>query len=741
MSKIVRRQKTAVDSPETSLVVNSQKIQKIQITKTNPLQKFKKYFAKTKLYEKDVLKLNIFVIFLSITSYIFYYLSLGGCHGTQVECLMNSNIAFYYFLFNCCALSSSFFSLAIYIIILQKLTKLHFIHLISIMIILFLSDTGTTLFSHGLYNIIGFFLMTIFMTIIYFLALFIALILRNKKFWNRMIFCNVLLIIIIILRYNYLKKLSKACEGWENGLNNVKIIDDVKYPCQILRPQVCHMTYLNNFLNLNKIMKVNCSAESNFNRELNSREVLINYINKPILKNTLRFGFPITTDKKFDVNEDTNPKNFSKLIMDNVLDMDNLPQNLKKEQYPEIILEFQEIKNNKKNKKKKYLGKINVNVNYNESLANSRKNMEKDGSLFDNVLMIFLDAVSRAHFIRKLPKTSKFIEQFLKNKFNNKNTESNDSSKKYYGYQFMKYHAFSSGTFYNAMPMFYGVSPFNGGGYNIVQNFISQGFITAHSVDMCSKEVWEPEREPSSRKFFNWDHENIAMFCDPSYIDRDSMYSIFKGAYSLLRRCFYGKEIHDYMFEYGKKFWESYKNNKKFLRLALNDGHESSFEVIQYLDDALYDFLNEFYEKNYLKNTALIILSDHGNHMPGLYNILFAEQYEIERVLPTLFLILNSEKFYENKNAENFDFYLNENQQNLITSYDIYSTMINIIYGKEKVFIVEKGNSLFYKIEVKNRHCSYYKEIQYEVQKEKENICRCAMNNIYEKYVYYNNNK
>ena len=125
---------------------------------------------------------------------------------------------------------------------------------------------------------------------------------------------------------------------------------------------------------------------------------------------------------------------------------------------------------------------------------------------------------------------------------------------------------------------------------------------------MCSKEVWEPELEPSRIDFDFWDHENVAMFCDPSYMDRKSLYSIYKGVYSLLRRCFYGKEVHDYIIEYGTKFWEAYPDNKKFLRLGFNDGHESTFEVLQYLDEPLYNFLETFYQKGYLKNNKIINL-------------------------------------------------------------------------------------------------------------------------------------
>ena len=310
---------------------------------------------------------------------------------------------------------------------------------------------------------------------------------------------------------------------------------------------------------------------------------------------------------------------------------------------------------------------------------------------------------------------------------------------KYYAYQFLKYHTFNSGTKFNAMPMFYGTTVFNPIGTNIIKFFKQLGYITAQSTDMCSKEVWEPEKEPQYLDFDSWDHENVAMFCDPSYMDRKSLYSIYKGVYSLLRRCFYGKEIHDYIFEYGIKFWEAYPDNKKFLRLGFNDGHESTFEVLKYLDEPLEQFLQYFLEKGYLKNTALFIVSDHGNHMPGIYNLFFSQQFETERVLANFYLIINSANLFGDKLNMFRLFNLNalENQQSLITPYDIHDTLMHMIYGNHiNKFFSKKGKSVFWKIDNAGRTCDFFDQ-----DDEEKGLCRCIPNSKYEKFVYYDNNK
>ena len=65
------------------------------------------------------------------------------------------------------------------------------------------------------------------------------------------------------------------------------------------------------------------------------------------------------------------------------------------------------------------MGKININITRNETLSARRKQLETKDSLFNNIIMIYTDAVSRNHFKRKMPKTCAFIEKFMKNNFEN----------------------------------------------------------------------------------------------------------------------------------------------------------------------------------------------------------------------------------------------------------------------------------------------------------------------------------
>ena len=874
-------------------------------------KQIKYFFERFPHWSKDKKRREGFLLFVAISSYILYYLSLGGCDGTQTECLKNSNIAYYYLLVSYCFVSAGCVSLILFLILCDLASKLHLIHLIIIFFILFISDTGSTLMHHGIYNIIGF---TIFMTFycLFLLTIFkIQDILTKKSLPIKLVAINIIIIIVIFGRYSFHEALKKECKDWDLGLNNTRIEDDInKYPCQIFRPISCHINYFNNKQDLSNLLKLDCSNGVNSNQAINSRNQLIKYINKKDFENTKNFGFPLTNTPKFIIDQDTTPDSFTKKVYDNIIDMDNKNKPIVPEEYPEVILSFEETKHKYKkgDNSTKYMGKININITRNETLSSSRKKLENNESLFNNIIMIYTDAVSRAHFKRKMPKTCAFIEKLMKNNyendyikymdefnqknFMNNNTQNieqniekenklshltkkrllddiieseisqqeelnnnnktinnpankanlkkqkqnmslnnfdliknktiknstkirirkeklpNKSSKnnkttllsnlrkkmklmknfkkqynltdkqifeklkirkikaikehprsprkletinntsnyqnisnignnienKYYAYQFLKYHTFTSGTKFNAMPMFYGTSVFSVKGTNIIKYFKELGYITAQTTDMCSKEVWEPEKEPHHLDFETWDHENIAMFCDPSYMDRKSLYSIYKGVYSLLRRCFYGKEVHDYIIEYGTKFWEAYPDNKKFLRMGFNDGHESTFEVLKYLDEPLAEFFEEFSRKGYLKNTAIIIISDHGNHMPGLYNLFLSEQFETERVLGNLFLIINTDKIDK---FRNFNKNVMINQQSIITPYDIHNTLIHIITGnKDRNTINDRGTSIFMEINNSERNCNFFDQ-----DTEEKGLCRCIPNNKYEKFIYYDNKK
>ena len=293
----------------------------------------------------------------------------------------------------------------------------------------------------------------------------------------------------------------------------------------------------------------------------------------------------------------------------------------------------------------------------------------------------------------------KNTEKFLSKYFN--------SSEKSF-YQMMKYHNFIFFTQQNVNPMFFGESMFNSNGTSILKYIKKKGFITGHSNNICTRQLYDIEDNYTENiEYDNFDHENIAMMCDPNFYNPENRFTPYMGPYSIRRRCLYGRDAFEYVIEYGTKFWEAYPNNKKFLRLAFIDPHERSEEVVKYMDEPLTQFLENLMKRKLLENTAIFFVSDHGNGMHGYYRWIQADDFLFERVLAFWFMILHNYKDEEGINN------LKENSQTFLTPYDIFDTLSDIVFDEVNMDVHTRndlGYSVFRKIDAKSRTCMRYTE-------------------------------
>ena len=513
-----------------------------------------------------------------------------------------------------------------------------------------------------------------------------------------LIFFQVIFLIFLKTKKNNLF----SCENLDIGLNGTHILykENLKNQCHFKKPEgYCYMDYFKYYFDLTPIDNANCSLrdpvqeKKNFLINLEGINNDINYYNAKI------FAFPHTNlDSKYFLKNQKNINDFGTLVNKDIYDIEDEKNKEKKKLEPEIILDFSD--NNI------YQGKfpeLKINLIYNKTLSEERKKLENINSLYDNIFMIYVDATSRAHFQRSFPKLSNLLKNFMK--YDNTNLKKIDA------FQFMKYSSFAPATHYNIIPMFYGNSYQSKKGVNHIKYFKENGYITGHEVDMCNKEQYDISLDPEDkREYIEWDHENIAYLCDGNYFEIDNPYPKDKGAFYHKERCLYGHPVSYYMIEYAKQFWLKYENNKKYFRMAFNYGHEKTGAVISKLDEPLYDFLFEFYDKGYFDNTAVFIVSDHGNQNNGIYNIINKNQFEYEQKMCTFFLLLP-----KNKNINNFKENLYNNQQVFLTPYDIHDTMLHIIEGKgdlnklKEIFSANnKGNSVFLEINENERNCDKY---------------------------------
>ena len=243
---------------------------------------------------------------------------------------------------------------------------------------------------------------------------------------------------------------------------------------------------------------------------------------------------------------------------------------------------------------------------------------------------------------------------------------------------------------------------------SIVRDFKNNGYITANIQDICHKELMDID--PLEKYIYiEFDHEFAASNWDPNIYTFG--YSFSGGENGIFRKCQYGRESFEYALEYAKKFWKSYKDNKKFVRLVNTYGHEYSGEKSKYTDKPLRDFLNYLYESNQLNDTTVFIAGDHGFALMGVYKILGASDWKAENDLPVFFLIEpDNPKLNYNQQYEQ----IAKNQQTLITAFDIFYTLRWILYGEDYKTLPLNGNRdsgecLFKYINPKERHCKKIK--------------------------------
>jgi hypothetical protein len=343
-------------------------------------------------------------------------------------------------------------------------------------------------------------------------------------------------------------------------------------------------------------------------------------------------------------------------------------------------------------------------------LSDERKLSEKNAKPYsNNVLFLYVDSVSRSNALRKLKKTLSFFEKFMPYEGYAHEKYPNE---KFHSFQFFKYQSFRGYTGNNYQYLFFGRQKTNKLKKPLTKYFKDNGYLTSLAFDYCKKGPTRLYHKFSKEEFYDF----LFPICDPN----NEHFS------STTIRCLYGKQNSQIMYDYTEQFWRKYQNNRKFSMVISLYGHEGTTNVVKYIDDVIYNFLNNLFNDNLLKDTSVFLVSDHGVGMPSVYYIF--DFYPIELHLPMLFILVNDRK---NVNYEKQYYYMHENQQNYITHFDTYNTIGNILYGDKynKIKIKTKqrdtmkthmGASLFSKItDVKNRTPNKY--ILYNID---ESICK-----------------
>jgi hypothetical protein len=612
----------------------------------NILQEDKKTYKQELSFIKLIMeKLNLLALVWLVLSIYFYIKSLKGCFDTKAECLKNLNEGEVRELLGLISRCGFMLALMFILTFYGYISKIFPILItISYGYLCFYHDTGANLDYHGSYNRL--FLLIVFSLWILGMGLLILLYKAYGRLGKIAIFGTLMLITSIGLVFTYSAKYS--CSKWTHGLKDTQISFD-NMPCQLSMPDTCWIDMVGHFFDYSRWLGDDCQRSWNGEKELYDRIMKNN--NKNYTDSKL-FGYPRTEKWEF---EDSIHLVYDVKILDNMIDMmdQNVPEDVKKK--TEVMIDFRQPQS-----------QVIIKIYRDEEVVKLRQSYYlKIGKqlIVKNTMIIYIDAISRVHFFRTMKKTAKWLERFYKP----------DGDTKFQTYQFLKYHSLGYFTEINTVPAFLGKWWLETGGNYYVNYFKEKGSMTADVVNPCGRGV--ATFYNNDMRYLNWgqyDHHHSALFCDPNYNQADNPYTPFLGPYSIRRRCMHGKDVHDYQLEYGYKFWETYSDMPKMLRMQFIDAHEGSLNVVRYLDDKLEKYLTDMENKGMLDDTVILFMADHGNNMPGFVSMMNTQDYNIEKYLPMMFMVVPNSLKKEYKDA------LAYNEQSLVTPWDIHNTLLNI---------------------------------------------------------------
>jgi len=610
---------------ETELTIKTEKDLETKSDKDKSNSEFSEFKKKLHKYRRGIY--YTFLIVFYIIFMVYYKKSLIGGDIRFVQ--VNIGTIASYLIISCIS-----FSITLWIIAFIKVNKIEKIILYVIsfasLAVYIIYDHDQFFDHHGMYNIMVFGILFVVLNVIALILYFWAKLAGRK--WFLISFSSFILIILIILGIS----LKHYINIWGNGYLGKKI-EDGDNLCKVERPIPWFHLLPKGALNF-WLGSSSCSRDEHFDAYFDSTDInkfVVTGCNEKIIYKILPETRNMTYEEKTKLKYPVNKK---------------MEANVHTYTEPVYLKDIEAV----------YVycgeqGKLVTRIA--ERRVEPAKEVQAEDKL--NVLMLYIDAVSRRQFFRNLPKTAKKLESIHNSGVSHLN-------------QFFRYGVIGFNTNRNSLGLFTGLQR-DGihSGIPIWEDYRNRGYVAGMTDDLC--EDWD--RGYNNRTRVSLDHELIAPFCLPEYHELNGIsWSIFKGEFSMRRRCITGQYVHNFALNYTRDFINLYDGkNPWFFRASFMEAHESSGEVLSLMDDDLENFFGSL-SKETLERTAILIMSDHGLHMG--FNFLFTRQGQVEHKLP-VFTTLIPERFF-NKYPElrkNID----ENEQKLISAFDIYATMRDML--------------------------------------------------------------
>ena len=373
--------------------------------------------------ESIILSKYIPIIYLMLISFSLYQKSLKGCDFDESTCLEADNIKKFYkhgFKLFQCSLIVGFILLLIFYNLISIFIQIPFIATYAYY---FYTYQGVDLKNHGIYNSILLTIVSfiIFLCYLYFFKLF-------KFLYKHKIrqFFLLLLSLLSPLFIIYYSVIEIECHNFYRGLNGLEISQkESENSCYLPKPNFCTIKLFDNIFDLSRIVylikkgipPIPYISNYLYNKDLycinrdNSKSVFYEHANRKKRLNKFGFNLSFPDTSIFDFKKHSRVGKFHYKVFNRIYDYDkrikkyNNSLNRKKRANPEVVVHF----NNETDK-----GTLTMELRQDKRLIYKRRKLAAKFKVrYDNILFIFIDAVSKNHFRRKFPLTSNLLSKYL----------------------------------------------------------------------------------------------------------------------------------------------------------------------------------------------------------------------------------------------------------------------------------------------------------------------------------------
>ena len=328
---------------------------------------------------------------------------------------------------------------------------------------------------------------------------------------------SMIVIALTFILFMYIYRVRPSCTGWANGLKGSQLINDGKH-CTVPIPDMCEYGIRNNILDFNRWGDT-CDKTTNtfdITQVKTSRD----------LDHVTKVGFPRTEDRA--AYYGTSNIAYREWIRDNIIDMgdpkvsqetkDNIESTIDVSNPDNPILSTQIKPDQVRSEEQRLLR---------ERVVQQEKIQGTYGSRIDkDVLILYIDNISRTHIYRQLPETIKFLESLYKN-------DDADAS----AYQFFRYHSSYFNTLRSNNGLWYGqVDTVDDTSSDVFDSFTQNGYMTGFFKDACENHANIFDEEDLA--LHKWDHRGGSFTCDSNYTPLEDVPSLALsgGKDSIFRR-------------------------------------------------------------------------------------------------------------------------------------------------------------------------------------------------------------